>query len=290
MFFFVGDIEKMKVTDFKKASSPQEIVSYLSSWERLKKTTHLYHYTKLSSMIGIIKSGYWVMRSPECMNDIFEFENWSQYDWSGVFFASFMGEQKENIGMWSMYAQPWVDGVKIAIDKNTFKNWIKNIKTVYKADPETYEVDEHTTFEIGKDATIKYNAVAYSDYDGTDNGKNESIRCGRAVNEQLKRGTGNPLLAGYIKNDAWDYEREIRLRVDIDKSIDCKAVAIKVPPELINAMTIVKGPRFKGDLCERIGAELGRNVSTDESLFFGKIKEVYCDMCTENSEKGETTK
>lgn len=139
MFYFVGDIEKTKVTDFKTASSPQEVVSYLSSGERLKKTTHLYHYTKLSSMIGIIKSGYWIMRSPKDMNDIFEFENWSQYDWGGVFFASFMGEQKENIGMWSMYAQPWVDGVKIAIDKNTFKNWIKNIKTVYKADPETYD-------------------------------------------------------------------------------------------------------------------------------------------------------
>lgn len=37
MSYFVGDIEKTKVTDFKTASSPQEVVSYLSSWERLKK-------------------------------------------------------------------------------------------------------------------------------------------------------------------------------------------------------------------------------------------------------------
>lgn len=284
MSIFVSDIEKTEVTDFKKASSPQEVVSYLSSGERLKKAAHLYHYTKLSSMIDIIKSGYWVMRSPKYMNDVFEFENWSPYNWSGVFFASFMGEQKENIGMWSMYAQPWTDGVKIAIGRTAFKNWIKNINTVYKADPRTYEVDEYTIFEIGKRATIKCNAVAYSNFDGTDNGKNESIRCGQAVNEQLRKGTGNPLLAGYIKNDAWDYEREIRLRVDLDKSIDCEAVAIKVPSELINAMTIVKGPRFNGNLCERIQAELGRGLLTDESLFFGKIKEVYCDKCAgENS-------
>ena len=192
-----------------------------------------------------------------------------------------MSEQKENIGMWSLYAQPWVTGVKVAIDAKAFKNWIKNTKTIYKADPNTFEVDEYTTFSVGENAKIKYAAVAYSDFEAPSETTMEHIHVGGAKNDILRTATGVPLLAGYIKNDAWDYEKEIRLRVDLDRNIDCDAVAIKLTQDLIDAITIIKGPRFNGALQEVIEKELSKSIPNGTSLFFDRIASIPCDQCNQ---------
>ena len=45
------------------------------------------------------------------MNDQLEFSNGDKERWKNIFFASFMMDMKESIGMWSMYSQPWESGV-----------------------------------------------------------------------------------------------------------------------------------------------------------------------------------
>lgn len=268
---------KKKSSNLSKVETPCELISYLSLNDRLKSSKQVYHYTSLSSILSILKSGYWIVRSPRRMNDSFEYQNWAESDWKNIFFISFMSEQKENIGMWSMYAQPWSSGIKVAIDTKVFKAWIKKTKIIYKANSETFEVDENIVFEVGKTAKVKFSAVAYSDFELLN--KTECIHVGSAINKKLKKATGIQLLAGYIKNDAWDYEKEIRLRVELDKSIDCDAVAIKLSQEIIDAITIVKGPRFEGNLQERIDKEVKLNIPNDMSLFFNRISYIPCDKC-----------
>lgn len=279
--------EIKRATNLSKVSTHQALISYLSSNDRLDSSKQVYHYTRLSSILSIIKSGYWVIRSPKDMNDNFEYQNWNENDWTNIFFISFMSEQKENIGMWSLYAQPWHEGVKVAIEARAFKNWIKNTKSVYKANPNTFEVDEHSSFTIGEAAKIKFTSVAYSDFELPS--KPEHIHVGAAQNDILKTVTGVPSLAGYIKNDAWDYEKEIRLRVDLARNIDCEAVAIKLTSELIDAMTITKGPRFKGNLQEVIENELQKNISHGTSLFFNRITTIPCDRCIKRKEEKNET-
>ena len=246
---------KDESTNFKEISNSDELISYLSSKKRLDNSKEVYHYTSLYSIISIINNGYWIMRSPRKMNDRFEYQNWDENDWKNVFFTSFMYEQKENIGMWSLYGQPWKYGVKVAINVKAFKKWIKETKIVYKANPNNFKVDENTTYLIGENAKIKHTAVAYSNFESHDITSNETLTIGGAKNESLKEATGVSKLAGYIKNDAWDYEKEIRLRIDLDLSIDCEAVAIKITEELINNIKIVKGPRFKEDINKNIEIE-----------------------------------
>ena len=87
------------------------------------------------------------------------------------------------------------------------------------------------------------------------------------------------MLVGYIKDDAWSYEKEVRLRVDLGKSVSFGGVAIDITDELIDSMTITKGPRFEGDIKARIEQECQRIIHTEDSLFFDKLKRTPCDYC-----------
>ncbi len=272
-------------TVFKELLTPIELVEYLSASKRFENTSQVFHYTSLSSILNIIKSGYWIVKSPEKMNDKFEYQNWEQKCWHNIFFISFMMEQKENIGMWSLYAQPWESGVKVAIDKIAFNKWIRKTKEVYDANPDTYEVYDKTVFCVGKDVTIKSHTIAYSDFEAYTKSHNETLHFGKTSNNIIKNATGVPLLAGYIKNDAWDYEKEIRLRFVVNKNINCKAVAIKITDELLDSIEIVKGPRFQGNIEEVIKAELKKEIPSDKSLFFDRIKSIPCDFCKRKDKK-----
>ena len=276
----VDNVTQGAVTDFSKISTPEQLIEYLSSSKRIGTGKSVYHYTHIGAILSIIKSGYWIIKSPEGMNDSLEYQNWNADDWKNVFFASFMLEQKESIGMWSMYAQPWERGIKIAIDGVAFKKWIRGIKEIYMADPDKYIVYPEP-IPISESTKIHHTAIAYADLENTYQA--EILRYSNKSNTNLDRASSIPLLCGYIKNDAWIYEREIRLRVDVDKKLPCKAVALKLTEDLINAITIVKGPRFEGDLISTIQKELdtkkAASIDTDKSLFFGKLKTISCDFC-----------
>ena len=103
--------KKTLVTNFKEITSTQDLIAYLSdSINRLdntknKSVQYVYHYTKLSNVVSIIKSRFWWLKSPKTMNDGLEFQNISEFEQSNaVFFASFMYDSSESIAMWSMYA------------------------------------------------------------------------------------------------------------------------------------------------------------------------------------------
>lgn len=171
-------------------------------------------------------------------------------------------------------------GCKIAIDGVAFKKWIRGIKEVYVADPDNYEVFPEP-IPISESTKIHHTAIAYADLENT--GQAETLRYSNKINTSLKNVPNTPILCGYIKNDAWIYERELRLRVDVDKQLPCRAIALKLTEELINAITIVKGPRFEGELVSTIQKELdaekASSIDTDKSLFFGKLKIISCDFC-----------
>lgn len=82
------------------------------------------HYTKLDAAIAIIKSMFWYLGNAEDMNDNSETQHFANM-WSNIFYTCFMTEQTESIAMWSMYAQPWEDGVMLRIPMDRFKKWVK---------------------------------------------------------------------------------------------------------------------------------------------------------------------
>lgn len=265
------------------------MIAYLSdSANRLdniknKSTQYVYHYTKLSNVVSIIKSGFWWLKSPKTMNDGLEFQNISEFQQSkAVFFASFMYDSSESIAMWSMYAQPWEDGVFVRIPVAIFKKWIRNTKVIYTIlCPENQKPIIEKSPITNKDLSVV--RVAYTNSDSVQDKSEEILICGKAENNLLKNAPHLPDLVGYIKDMAWEYEHEVRVLATVDKSIKCDGLAIELSDDLIDSIEIVAGPRFSGNLSERIRQEIQQQFATNRSLFSNKLKWIPCDSCTEKN-------
>lgn len=273
-------------TNFQEISSSDNLLKYLKSYRRLENIDYVYHYTTLDSIIKIIESGYWIINNPLAMNDELELEHWDKDSMERIFFISFMKEQKESIGMWSMYAQPWDSGVKISISKKALKKWIKSIDRYYlirQNEKGKNVVNESRWFKIPKGNKPFLATVAYTNSDDM-TGDEERLVCGDSTNKIIKNIYDFPNLTGYIKNIAWSYEKEIRLRFNLDEKYS--AIAVKVTDELISDITITKGPRFNGDLEKTIREKFDKEIHTDESLFFNKLSYIYCDKCLETKTGG----
>jgi len=101
-----------------------------------------------------------------------------------------------------------------------------------------------------------------------------STRCGNVENKVFKE-VDSALLAGLIKDNAWSYEKEIRLRVDLQEKIPYKKVAVRIPDEIIQSI-ITMGPRFDK---KHILQDFSGVAEVMDSMFFKKLNYVYCDRC-----------
>lgn len=198
------------------------------------------------------------------------------------FFTSFMTDTKESIGMWSMYGQPWKDGVLLTLPKKTVSNWIKNVKELYEISCDNYQPTGRI-LEIDDENRVFLSAVAYTNCDNHEN--EERLTWSTAKNTNIKSAAHIPKLTGYIKDAAWDYEREIRIKAVLKAEHGFKRVAIDVPDEVLDSMIITAGPLFVGDLERRLREEIQRELTSTKSLFCGKLKiKSPCDDCRSNNE------
>ena len=240
---------------------------------------YMCHYTSLGAVISIIQDHQWYIGSPKNMNDGLELSHASDNLWDKIFFSSFMIEPKESIAMWSMYAQPWKEGVMIRIPVEKFKNWINNSPIISSANKDSKKANDDN---ITSDTSISFHAVAYTNADSKGNYEAEKIICGWESNSNLSNVTNSVELIGYIKDSAWSYENEYRIRADITSDRRYEAISISIPDDIIDSFEIVAGPRFKGVLFEEIQKKIKYRMDMNhikESIFTGKLKKVNCDSC-----------
>ena len=112
-------------------------------------------------------------------------------------------------------------------------------------------------------------------------GENDTIKnlkCGEKNENNIIKSVNSPILAGFVKDSAWIYEKEIRLRIDLDKSVEdgVTRVAVKIPDDIFSEMIITTGPRFspKYDL-----NNIKKDHEVKKSIYSGKLKYIYCDKC-----------
>lgn len=267
---------------FNEIDTPEKLIAYLSdSSNRLRNkddgvTHYIYHYTKIENALSIIKNRFWYLSSPDRMNDGLEFKNnFDAFPSKSVFFASFMYDLSESIAMWAMYAQPWEEGVLIRIPVEKFKTIKKG--RIYKISGNMVLKKENALDPRKKVSLVR---VAYTNTDSFRDQEEEIVTCGeRNINRILKNTAHSFELIGYIKDMAWAYEREVRVLVSMDEKIDGRGLAVELPEDFINSMEIIAGPRFAGNLSERINLELKCQIKTEKSLFSRKLKWISCDSC-----------
>lgn len=265
---------------FRDISSVNELIRYLSdSAERLKNSGYIYHYTTLPVLIKMMKSKTWHLASAKNMNDRLEYDNGDKERWMNIFFSSFMTEDKESIGMWSMYAQPWEKGIKIAIPSLIARKWIKSVANLFEVSMVNYEITGRI-IELAKEQ-LKLSSVAYCNTDSLTKKDIEEKLCWSNVTNTILRSVAHDIsLTGYIKDMAWAYEKEIRIRAEINNSQGFERVAIDLPDDVVDSMIITASPLFEGVLIHEIEKEIERQIKTDNSLFTGRLNiKTICQSC-----------
>ena len=273
--------EKRKKTGFPEIATPMGLVSYLDdATSRLKNTKYLYHYTTLSRAIDIFKNKCWHLGNARDMNDLIEYNNGDPTRWKNIFFASFMSDAKESIGMWSMYSQPWEKGVKIAIPKKAVFEWIERTTEILEVSKSNYQLTgRKVKTEHGSE--VRLSCVAYSNSASLEStNSDEVLTWSNKSNRLLLNATTIPELTGYVKDKAWDYEKEVRLKAEFQNINGFERVAIILPDEVLNQMIISAGPLFEGNLLKELAKEIGYEFEVEKSLFTRRLNlKSICKMC-----------
>lgn len=266
---------------FEQLTSSTELIEYLDQKARLNSSQYVYQYTTISSLVSMFRSHTLHLGNAKYMNDQLEYQNGSYRAWKNLFFSCFMLEDKESIGMWSMYAQPWQEGVKIAISKDALRQMVSETTEIIELSQDTKQPTGRT-INTNNGFRLWISAVAYSNYDGIDLKKeNEQLNWGKQSNDKIHGAPHKPELTGYIKDMAWSYEKEIRIKAQFDNWMNFERVAIELPEYVVDSMIITPSPLFEGDFKKRLEDEISRQIKTEKSIFAEKLKiKTACDRCS----------
>ena len=268
-------------TKLEELSTPGELVSYLDSPRRMQSSQYLYQYTTISALINMIRTHTMHLGNAKYMNDQLEYQNGSSDVWNNLFFTCFMMEDDESIGMWSMYAQPWRDGIKISIPKDILKKWVSEVHEIIEISQETKRPTGRKLDSLDE-FRVWISAVAYSNAEGINLKKtSEFLQVGTVKNELIHNPHTCPELTGYIKDMAWSYEKELRIKAQFDNWQGFQRVAISLPDYVINSMIITASPLFEGDLTTRLKEAIQEQLGVGTSKFTGKLSiRNACDSCS----------
>lgn len=277
----MAEQKKRNVLSFETIDSSSDLIRYLDYGSRLNSSQHLYQYTTVSALVNMLRSKTMHLSNAKYMNDQLEYKNGDPEIWDNLFFSCFMMEDEESIGMWGMYAQPWREGVKISIPKEILRRWISETSELIEISQES---KQPTGRKINDTSAFKLwiSTVAYSNFEGLETKDVvETLRCGGQENQILKNVPRRPELTGYIKDMAWSYEKEVRVKARFNNEMGFERVAIKMPEYVIDSLVITPSPLFEGNIVERIKAEISRSILTDKSKFVDKLLiRSACDNCS----------
>ena len=268
---------------FKELKTAEELANYLDAQtDRLDNSPYLFQYTRFSSLVAIIKNQRWHLCNAKGMNDALEYKEGNTKIWNNLFFTCFMGEDAESIGMWSMYAQPWEDGVKIGIPRTSLRTLAKSIKVIYEVDPNDYnKITDRAIYLCDSKVQVKISSVAYTnEHSLLTKTTPIEVTWSNQKNKNLSNELHSPILTGYIKDKAWSYEKEVRLKVEFDNYMGFKRTAIDIPDDVIDNLIITASPLFQGSLQARLYQEIEKHLKTNKSLFTDKLNiKTPCQTC-----------
>ena len=220
----------------------------------------------------ILKSRALHLSSPTSLNDEHEYKQFDKDAWKEMYMISFVRGQDESVAMWSMYGKRWEEGIKISFRSDKLENILHNLQVR----------------QINTNQEIKVSSCYFTDI-GYRNHK--IIKVGSVANGKVL-GSNNQLpvdFVGFIKDDIWSYENELRLIVKTNLEKDYKEQGkIKICIESTDfweSITITPSPRFKGNLFDRITNEKDLFLRKDQVLDNPYTSLIHvsegCKDCTE---------
>ena len=262
-----------KLSDVQNA---EELIAFLQK----KGCNHYnyYHYTNWDSLNKIVKNRTFLLTRGNSMhiNDQHEaIMKGSKAAWDRTYIGSFSYGREENMAMWGLYGLPWEDAVRIRIPKEQMVRWISNINRVGLWDGKSivgwnYDIAatlNDIVYVSGESGGQSLNLTHADDHFST------------AKTPGLSAIDRNPKMTGYIKSYAWEYEKEVRIRIQTGEALGTEKIAIEIPPEVIDALTVTVGPSFTYK-ADELYNQLHKENRISESGYLGLVNlKSLCSMC-----------
>lgn len=255
---------------FKNLNTQDDLKAYLlnvlsRTGGKRKNEVFLYHYSRIPKFYSILLGGYLWLGSAENMNDYLE----SQFIGSGknkdrLFFSCF-SKAEENLAMYKMYA-PRPNGAMMSLSFSSAQLLIDSLPK--SGDKKLVRiVRDNKLTDDTVEADVYWSAVVYKDL------HSNLLKADTVFNRKINWPLSIPELAGYVKLNGWEYEKEVRLcAVTTSKLGENEKIAIRLPEEVIKNVRIVKCPGFEISTCRNYIVQLkSRGVSVRESEYEGLV-------------------
>ena len=226
--------------EFKDIKSSRDLKNHLNSPFSNTHIKYFFHYTTIENLYKIYKNKTLCFSKMSVMNDLMEKDFASGCD--DYFFCLSCGYEAEyeNFGMWSMYGN---------LGNRLSNNVEKGVKIQFS----------RAILEIIKNESninLKFHNVAYKNLKF--NSQESIISLGKENNKKIS--FNSEILKGYIKDSAWQYEKEARFRIENMNNKDSHFI-LPVSENILKELIIYPSPElsveeandiFKG-LCEERG-------------------------------------
>ena len=165
--------------------------------------------------------------------------------------------------------------------KSGCKKWLKTTTEILEISTDDYQPTGRRFRLKEYDISLRLSSVAYCNSDSLQGKTNEErIMWSTAKNIHIKNAVRIPELTGYIKDMAWSYEKEIRIKAEFDNVYGVHRIAIPLTEDLINAMTITASPLFEGNLEDVLKKEIASKIKTEQSMFTHRLNiKTICQEC-----------
>lgn len=244
--------------------------------QEAKSNKRLYHYTTYESIIEIIKNKSFQLTRLDLLNDKAEKKLGFHDDSFENYVISFT-QEKEYISMWAMYGK--ASGIKLRLD---FDNAIfKNISPSIYTNPETMAMQH---FYDKADLWDMDNPnVVLSDIGYIDKRANK-IKHNTNPFDFLPSKYDLSSLTGLIKYDAWEFEKETRLKIRLSGDRTLKDygypehIYYSISDELIKSFHITFNPwmsnNLKNEIRKSLNALSGYELLYSDSGDDGEVSEL----------------
>ena len=254
---------------FSRIDSSDELKRFLEK----KGCEHgfVYHYTTFEKLKCILSSKRWRFGNASKMNDLHEYmvKGSNSEKWDRTFSTCFSFGNEDNIAMWSMYGIPWEDAIRIRITKTFLNN---DEKTIAFENITLHDICYYLGYfgerRVLTDCPL-HRDVCLPDCDIC---PEKALHWWSQRNKQTYIVEDNSRLKeeliGYVKNAAWEYEKETRLDVSLSSQSSGLYDYIELPigDDFINEIHISLGPR-SGLTVDDVKKKIAEIIYHDENQF-----------------------
>ena len=239
-----------------------------------KRSGTICHYTSYESLIMILKNRSLRLTRYDLMNDIAERTLSKCAEGDSRYIISFTGTNSESVAMWALYGKH--SSLKLRMDFSRAL-LINSVNDNFYFDSKKNE--KISTYTVPGDYSKR--RFTLSDVVYYDRQKNKLKLAGKTLHKIAVLDDTISQLAGTIKYDAWDYEKEARLAVILHRNSqnrnlnEITHIYAGLSNEFIDNLTITYSPWIDDEIFNHLKTSIntlvGREIKHKRSTLQGEI-------------------